>query len=206
MPGGQRPEADRSGPPAAELPGPPAAEFPRPPRPRQWDVLAVIALGGGLGSTARYGLAQAWPTTPGTFPWATFTTNVSGSLLLGLLMVHVLEIWPPSRYLRPFLGVGILGGFTTFSTYTVEVRGLLAGGRVSLADAYALSSLVAGLAAVWTGMALARLLGRLPVRRGPRRRGRAARPGAVTPEAGHGDAAGAARAVPPVQPARGSTR
>ncbi|MFC1416086.1 fluoride efflux transporter FluC [Streptacidiphilus cavernicola] len=159
--------------PAAELPidpdtaGPPRA---RGERNRQGGVLAVIALGGGLGSLARYGLARVWPTPAGGFPWATFGTNVLGSLLLGALMVYVVEVWPPSRYRRPFLGVGVLGGFTTFSTYMNETRGLIADGRLALADAYALTSLIAGLAAVWTGIALARLLSGLPVRRGPRRR------------------------------------
>ena len=142
---------------------------------RQWDVPAVVALGGGLGSVARYGLARAWPTPAGGFPWATFTTNVLGSLALGLLMVYVIEVWPPSRYRRPFIGVGIIGGFTTFSTWMSESRGLIATGHLALADAYALTSLVAGLAAVWSGIALARRLSGLPVRRGPSRRSQAGR-------------------------------
>jgi CrcB protein len=121
------------------------------------DVLAVIALGGGLGSVARYGLAQWWPTPAGGFPWATFGTNVLGSLALGALMVFVLDVWPPSRYRRPFLGVGVLGGFTTFSTYMLETRGLLSLRHFAVADAYALGSLIAGLAAVRTGAALVRL-------------------------------------------------
>jgi CrcB protein len=137
---------------------------------RQLNILAVIALGGGLGAVARYGIAQALPTATGAFPWATFLTNIGGCLLIGLLMVYVLDVWSPSRYRRPFLGVGFLGGFTTFSTYAVEIRGLLATGQFSLADAYALTSLVAGLSAVWTGVVLGRLARRLPVRRGPRRR------------------------------------
>ncbi|MFI9270853.1 fluoride efflux transporter FluC [Kitasatospora sp. NPDC052896] len=154
---------------------PPTGVTERPPRPRQWDVLLVIAFGGGLGSIARYGLARAWPTRPGGLPWATLVTNVGGCLLIGLLMVFVLEVWRPSRHARPFLGVGILGGFTTFSTYTVELRGMLAAHHWSLANAYALGSLVAGLAAVWTGIALARMVAGLPVRRGPRRRAEAGR-------------------------------
>ncbi|MFJ7244371.1 fluoride efflux transporter FluC [Kitasatospora sp. NPDC098652] len=195
---GQRPPENGGPPPAETLPVDPDTPSPlpseqaRPARPRQWDVLAVIALGGGLGSVARYGLAHAWATPTGGFPWATFTTNITGSLLLGVLMVYVLEIWPPSRYVRPFLGVGILGGFTTFSTYTVELRGLLATGHVSIADAYALTSLVAGLAAVWTGIVLARRLGGLPVRRGPRRRSQAGQTASLKPEpvstAGRGSA------------------
>lgn len=164
---------------------------PEPGRTRHWDVLAVVAVGGGLGSVARYGLAQAWATPAGGFPWATFTTNVLGSLLLGALMVFVVEIWPPSRYRRPFLGVGILGGFTTFSTYMAETRGLIATGHLALADAYALTSLVAGLAAVWTGVALTRRLVGRPVRRGPIRRG-----GPVGTETGAAGSAPTERVAP----------
>lgn len=148
-------------------------------RPREWDVIAVISVGGGLGSIARYGLARAWPTATDGFPWATFTANILGSLLLGLLMVYVIEVWPPARYRRPFVGVGFIGGFTTFSTYMSETRGLLAGHHFALADAYALTSLLAGLAAVWSGVALARVAVGKPVRRGPRRRAEAGRTATV---------------------------
>ncbi|MFJ6213245.1 fluoride efflux transporter FluC [Streptomyces sp. NPDC092296] len=205
MPGGDRPQAPDTSdlpatserPPAETLPVDPDAGPPGSPRRgrrplrerarhRQWDVLAAIAVGGGLGSSARYGLARAWPTPAGGFPWATFATNVSGSFALGLLMVYVLDVWPPSRYVRPFLGVGVIGGFTTFSTYVVEMRGLLAAGHWSLTDAYALSSLLAGLAAVWTGIVVARMASGLPVRRGPRRRGPAPVPGAPADSGGPG--------------------
>ncbi|QMU80704.1 CrcB family protein [Streptacidiphilus sp. PB12-B1b] len=148
-------------------------------RPREWDVLAVIGVGGGLGSIARYGIARAWPTPSGGFPWATFTANILGSLLLGLLMVHVIEVWPPARYRRPFIGVGFIGGFTTFSTYMSETRGLISGHHLALADAYALSTLLAGLAAVWTGVALARVAAGKPIRRGPRSRAEAGRTATV---------------------------
>ena len=86
--------------------------------------LAAIAAGGGLGSVARYLLSQAFPAGPG-FPWAIFTVNVSGCFLLGLLMIYLLEVWPPRRYLRPFLAVGLIGGYTTFSTYAAAVMTLL---------------------------------------------------------------------------------
>ncbi|MGW7540345.1 fluoride efflux transporter CrcB [Streptomyces sp. NPDC054770] len=175
---------DDAVPPAEVLPVDPDVEVgaepqaaPQPPakakRSRQADVLAVIALGGGLGSVARYGLALAWPTPAGGFPWATFITNISGSFALGLLMVCVLEVWPPNRYVRPFLGVGFLGGYTTFSTYTVELHHLLSLGDWSKADAYALTSLLAGLVAAWLGIAAARRAAGLPVRRGPSRRSKA---------------------------------
>jgi CrcB protein len=132
---------------------------------RQADVLAAVGLGGGLGSVARYLCGQAWPARPGGFPWSTFTVNVTGCFALGALMVYVLEVWPPSRYLRPFLGVGVCGGFTTFSTYAVETRDLAAAGHWAMADAYALDTLLAALAGVWLGMVVARLLSGLPPRR-----------------------------------------
>ncbi|MEV7969482.1 fluoride efflux transporter CrcB [Sphaerisporangium sp. NPDC088356] len=128
-------------------------------------VLVVIALGGGLGSVARYLVSQAIPTPAGHFPWATFLTNVTGCFALGLLMVFVLNVWPPSRYVRPFLGVGFLGGYTTFSTFTTEILRLAREGRWAVADSYAVGSLLAGLVAVWCGMALARGLAGIPARR-----------------------------------------
>src|SRR4051794_23305189 len=66
-------------------------------------VLAVISLGGMLGASARYGVAQWIPTPHDRFPWATFWTNVSGSFLLGLFLVWILERFPPTRYVRPFV-------------------------------------------------------------------------------------------------------
>jgi fluoride exporter len=118
--------------------------------------LVAIAVGGGLGSMARYGLSVAFPAGHG-FPWAIFGVNVSGCFLLGLLMVYLLEVWPPRRYLRPFLAVGLLGGYTTFSTYAGGVMTLLTGRAFALADAYALTSIVAALVAVWAGMKTGRL-------------------------------------------------
>jgi CrcB protein len=119
-------------------------------------VLLVIALGGGLGAVARYGLAELLPAQPGRFPWATFTTNVVGCFLIGVLMVLVTEVWSAHRLVRPFLGVGILGGFTTFSTYAVETRGLLRPGTVGVAFAYAAGTLICAMLAVITGVWLTR--------------------------------------------------
>jgi len=121
-------------------------------------VLGVIALGGGLGALARYGLAQAAPAVPGGFPWATFWTNVAGCFLIGVLMVLVTEAWSAHRLVRPFLGVGILGGFTTFSTYAVETRNLLRPDTVPLAFLYLGGTLVAALLAVLLGHAVTRKL------------------------------------------------
>ena len=122
-------------------------------------VLVVIALGGGLGASARYGIAQLLPTTPDHFPWGTFLINVLGCFLIGVLMVR----WGQRPLLRPFLGVGILGGFTTFSTYAVETRAMLTPGQVPLAMAYLFGTLAAAMLAVLAGVLLMRALTRKPV-------------------------------------------
>ena len=125
-------------------------------RNRRWDVALVIAAGGALGGAARYSLNQLWPTHPGAFPWATFTENVLGCVLIGALMVYLLEVIAPHRYARPFLAIGILGGFTTFSTYAADTAGLLRTGDAPLALVYFFGTLIAALLATWTGLALAR--------------------------------------------------
>ncbi len=132
---------------------------------RDGDLVAAIALGGGLGSLARYAIAVGLPTQPGRFPWSTFTVNIVGCVLIGVLMVFVTEVWRPGRYARPFLGIGILGGFTTYSTMMLDVRALAAAGNWLLADVYLLSSLVLGLVGVWLGALGSRLLTGLAVRR-----------------------------------------
>jgi CrcB protein len=142
------------------------------------DILVVIAVGGALGSLARWGLTVAWPVRPGGFPWATVTANVSGAAALGVLMVFVLDVWPPSRYVRPFIGVGVLGGYTTFSTAMLDTRGQLIAGRPAQAAVYVFGGLLAGLVAVWLGIVLARAAVAAARELGVRRR--EAEPGAET--------------------------
>jgi fluoride exporter len=134
----------------------PAAGRPRQRRARP-DVLGVVAFGGMLGASARYGVGQWLPTRPGGFPWATFWTNLSGSFLLGLLLVLLLERFPPTRLVRPFLATGLLGAFTTMSTYEVETALLVKNGHPLTALVYGGGSLVAGLALAYTGMLAGRL-------------------------------------------------
>jgi CrcB protein len=119
-------------------------------------ILLAIAVGGALGGAARYLIEQALPTARDAFPWATFAINVSGSLALAVLLVFVLEIWPPTRYVRPFAAIGFLGAYTTFSTWMVETTELVAHSRPGLAVGYLGGSLVAGLAAVSLGLVLGR--------------------------------------------------
>lgn len=131
-----------------------AEPFPAPLRDlvrRHAGLLPVIALGGALGSLARWGLAEALPHRPSEVAWGTVIANVAGSLLLGLLMAFVLDVWSERRYVRPFLGVGVLGGFTTFSTYELDTRGLLASHHPWLALAYLGGSVLLALVAVAAG-------------------------------------------------------
>lgn len=142
----------------------PARTVGDPPRPRraaplreQGPVVAVVALGGVIGAFARYGAGLLWPTATGAFPWTTFLVNAAGCAAIGVLMVAVVERRPSAhRLVRPFLGTGVLGGFTTFSTYTVDVQRLLAAGHVAVALVYLAATPVAALLCVWSAAALTR--------------------------------------------------
>jgi CrcB protein len=120
-------------------------------RPSPWPVLIAISVGGVLGALARYGLTEAFPHRPGGFAWATFVINVSGCLLIGVLMVLVEQVWTGRRLLRPFLGVGVLGGFTTFSTYVVDIQQVIAAGAAGTALLYLAATVAGALVAVWAG-------------------------------------------------------
>jgi CrcB protein len=114
-------------------------------------LLLVVALGGALGSLARYGTGLALPHDPSDLPVATLLVNVVGCLLLGLLVAG----WPHARWLRPFLGTGVLGGFTTFSAFALETDRLLDRAPV-VAVLYVGLSLLVGLAAASAGLRLGR--------------------------------------------------
>lgn len=107
--------------------------------------LAAVSAGGVLGALARSQISAAWPGL-----WAVWTINVSGSFLIGVLMVLIARRWPDRRLLRPFLGVGVLGGYTTFSAAMVDVT------RATPAVALAclVGTATAALLAVWAGTAL----------------------------------------------------
>ena len=122
------------------------------------DILAVIAAGGVLGVAARYGVGRAIPRSDGAFPWATLWINISGSFVLGVFIVFVLERVGPTRYLRPFFATGFVSSFTTFSTFSVETDLLIKDGHLTTAVAYVVSTLVVGLLSAWLGINFGRLL------------------------------------------------
>ncbi|SDD65989.1 fluoride efflux transporter CrcB [Actinokineospora iranica] len=128
------------------------------PRAALGSTVAAVALGGVLGALARYGLGLLWPARPTGFPWATLAINVAGCLAMGCLIVAVTEVWAAHRLARPFLGTGLLGGFTTFSAYCADIQRLLAADRVAVGLAYLASTVVGALAAVTLGAALTRRL------------------------------------------------
>ena len=117
-----------------------------------------MALGGAVGGGTRDLISTAVHIRAGTFPWATFWVNVSGSFLLGVGLILILERFPPSRFIRPFFATGICGGFTTFSTFVVEADLLVHARSPLVAIAYLVASVVCGLGACAVGMVWGRVL------------------------------------------------
>jgi CrcB protein len=113
-----------------------------------------VGLGGFLGAVARYAIAVGLqPVASGRFPWATFSVNCVGCLLIGIL-AGVFARTPVTESIRLFLITGVLGGFTTFSSFGLESIALLRRGDFGLAMLYILGSVVVGIAAVWLGLRL----------------------------------------------------
>jgi fluoride exporter len=110
--------------------------------------LAAIFAGGVIGALVRLGLVEALPSTPGQWPWATFVANVAGALALGYFTTRLQERLPLSAYRRPFLGTGLCGALTTFSTVQLELLQMLDYGEGGLAAGYAAASVAAGLLAI----------------------------------------------------------
>jgi len=131
-----------------------------PEKERIWDLCLAIAAGGALGGAARYGLNVLIIHDADEIPWSTLLENVLGSFVLGFVMVYLVDVWRPNRYLRPFLGVGVLGGFTTFSAFALETRDLLAEGEALLALLYWIGSPALGLTAAAAGTIAATALTR----------------------------------------------
>ncbi len=118
--------------------------------------LAAIFAGGFVGAIVRAALEQILKSSDGHWPWATFIVNMLGAALLGYFVTRLQERLPPSLYRRAFLGTGICGALTTFSTVMVELAKMLEGGHVALAVAYAAVSIAGGFAAVFLATKLVR--------------------------------------------------
>lgn len=116
----------------------------------------VVALGGVLGALSRWGVSLGLPHAPGSWPWATVTVNLTGCLAIGVLLAVLLARFPDHPWLRPFLATGVLGGYTTFSTFAVDVVQLVEAGRAGVAVVYLLVSVLGGLVAVVLGLAVGR--------------------------------------------------
>ena len=119
-------------------------------------IYVFAALGGALGALARWAIAEALPHSPGAWPWSTLLVNLVGCLALGALLAVLLARYPHSPWLRPFLAVGVLGGFTTYSTFAMDVVRLTGSGHPVLAVAYVLASVLGGACAVVAGLVTAR--------------------------------------------------
>jgi CrcB protein len=122
----------------------------------QGPIVAVVALGGGIGAAVRYGASLHWPVATDGFPWTTLCVNMVGCAVIGVFMVIISDVWAAHRLVRPFFGTGVLGGFTTFSTYAVDIQRLVDAGEARSALAYLAATLLAALAAVWLAVTATR--------------------------------------------------
>ncbi|MEU5842208.1 CrcB family protein [Rhodococcus sp. NPDC047139] len=124
--------------------------------------LVAVAVGGLAGTAARFGLGRLFPVESGTWPVTTFTINIAGALLLGILLESLVRVGPETswrRAVRLGVGTGALGSFTTYSALAVDTDLLLRAGDFVAAAAYALGTVLAGLVATGIGVALGAWLG-----------------------------------------------
>lgn len=120
-------------------------------------LLLAVGAGGALGAMARYLVSTMVGVWAGDgFPWGTFTVNVVGSLLLGALVEFMISDGATNEATRAFLVVGVLGAFTTFSTFSLDIHGLLARDQWLSATLYVAGSVITGFGALLAGMAMTR--------------------------------------------------
>ena len=130
----------------------------------QRTILLVVAIAGAAGALARYGIGLLLPSGAAAIPWSIVLINLTGSFLLGVVLMLVTERFPRARLARPMLATGFLGAYTTFSTYMVGVDLLLRRHEFASAGLYCGVSLVGGMLAAVLGIAGGRFLVRLEAR------------------------------------------
>jgi CrcB protein len=118
----------------------------------------LVMSGGAIGAGLRYGLSRALPDAGTGWPWATFAANVLGGLAMGVLAAWVMRGDSSAEPLRLFIGVGVLGGFTTFSAFSLEMMRMIERGQTGLAAGYALASVLFALGALFAGMTAAKAI------------------------------------------------
>ena len=118
----------------------------------------LVMSGGAIGAGLRYGLSRALPMSDGGWPWPTFAANVLGGLAMGVLAAWILRGDNSAEPLRLFVGVGVLGGFTTFSAFSLEMARMIERGQLVLAAGYALASVLLALGALFAGMTAAKAI------------------------------------------------
>lgn len=131
-------------------------------RPR---LLVLVVAGGAAGTLARTVLESTFPAHPGSWPWTTFVINVTGALLLGALLGYLSAVGPDDglrRDLRLGIGTGVMGGYTTYSSFIVEVDTLLRDGHLATGTLYAVVAVLLGLVAAAAGLSLGARAGRRP--------------------------------------------
>lgn len=133
-------------------------------------LLFGIALGGVVGALGRFVISEAWVRPLEAFPWPMFTINVTGCFALGVLMTVLIRHPGTHPLARPTLGTGLLGGYTSFSSYAVDVHHLLRVHRPALGLLYLAASVIVGVAAVLAGRAVTTAAGTFAAAEG---RGRA---------------------------------
>ena len=118
-------------------------------------MILAVAAGGAIGAVV---MVQATKLLGMSFPWGTLTVNIVGSFLMGALIEIMALIWSPSQEMRAFLAVGVLGAFTTFSTFSLDAYALYERGQIAAAASYVVASVVCSLAGLLLGLKLLRVL------------------------------------------------
>ena len=109
--------------------------------------IILVMSGGAIGAVLRYGLSRALPVGAAGWPWPTFAANIFGGLCMGILAIWLLRGDSAAEPLRLFIGVGVLGGFTTFSAFSLEIAQMVQRGQLGMAAAYAVASVLLALGA-----------------------------------------------------------